>query len=106
MLGRRQDLSAVVADPPKSALICSPNPFNARVRVKYQGRPGELARIAIFDVAGRCVRDLYSGVCQDSAVELNWDGNDSEGQQLSSGGYFVRVESGGESIVKRVVLIK
>ena len=56
--------------------------------------PGE-ASVQIFDVRGRMVRDLMQRQYLTPGVhEVTIDGRNEQGNRLSSGTYFYRIQSG------------
>lgn len=70
-----------------------PNPFSPSTTIRFGlGRSGP-ARIAIFDVGGRMVRDLFFGDLPVGDHQVVWDGRDSQGRQSSAGIYFVRLRT-------------
>ncbi|MEO0085443.1 MAG: lamin tail domain-containing protein [candidate division WOR-3 bacterium] len=54
--------------------------------------PGGRLRIAVFDLAGREVRELYSGRAETADGLVTWDGRSSSGRALGSGIYCVWLE--------------
>lgn len=107
MLGKLNDLSAVgAAESSEMRLNCSPNPFNAHTEIQFEGRSGSSVKIAIYDVAGRVVREIYSGICAGVPFELSWNGDNNDGHPVSSGTYFLRAESSSSSLVTKLVLVK
>jgi PKD repeat protein len=88
---------------PESAelLLCYPNPFNARLGIRYDPpSPGAL-RIRLLDLAGRTVGE-WSGHSRDgSPAHMTLDG-----EGLASGVYFVQFEAGSQREIRKVMLIK
>jgi hypothetical protein len=64
--------------------------------------PDIRGELLIYDAGGRVVRRLTIG----SSQVIRWDGVDEEGCQLSSGVYFVRVESGTSAYTGKIVLVR
>ncbi len=83
----------------------SPNPASGAVRVDFElGRPGA-TEVAVFDAAGRRVRELYRGVLPVGAHATTWDGRDAAGRRVSAGVYFAKLSSDGRvDSVKMIVL--
>jgi hypothetical protein len=83
-------------------LTATPNPFNSSVVISFELPDASPFDLKIYNIAGREVwrletRDLRLGTNQ---VEWNAEG-------MSSGVYFVRLSvDGGQSIVRKVVLMK
>jgi endonuclease I len=97
-----------VAAPQHAALqAATPNPFQAHTVLAYDlARPGRVD-LRIYDVSGRLVRSLVSGAVQDAGHHtVDWDGGDVTGAATRAGLYFGRLETGGESDVRRVVRVR
>ena len=77
-----------------SLATVSPNPLNPQAKLSFvTTRPGE-ATVQIFDLHGRLVRNLMPRQYVMPGVhELTIDGWNEQGNPLSSGVYFYRVES-------------
>lgn len=83
-----------------------PNPTAGRSVLAFDLPSGQVVRIAIHDVSGRCVAELADSWFGPGTHELVWDGLDSEGRTLSSGIYFVLMEAGTARLTKRLVLLR
>ena len=75
-----------------------PNPFNPRTTIEFSLAKEGRANLAIFDLAGRRVRQLWDGVMEAGLHRRQWDGLDSQGRSLPSGVYAVRLV--GDSVVR------
>jgi hypothetical protein len=83
-----------------------PNPFNNQAVIRYSlSKPTEVS-LAIYNVLGQKVRTLVKQTQQNGLVNVIWDGKDDKGKELGSGIYFYRLEAGGSSQTKRMVLLK
>lgn len=79
-----------------------PNPFNASTTVRITLPVSHSMQIAVYDLLGREVAMLGSGVYRAGIHRLTLHATD-----LSSGVYFIRAEAGTEwNAVRKVVLIK
>ncbi len=87
------------------SLAASPNPFGDRltIRLSYSSPLDRDAELRIYDVAGRLIKQ-YRGL--DSQSELIWLGDDDNGKRLSNGVYFLRLESGNETLTVKAVMVK
>jgi subtilisin family serine protease len=83
-----------------------PNPFNPQTTIHFTLPRTQTASLRLYDVQGRLVRDLVNGVKQAGPNQVNWDGRDSSGRSVASGTYFARLESGGLTSVKSMVLVR
>jgi len=83
-----------------------PNPFTKLTKVSFSiGQGAEGIELRIFDAAGRMVKDLSGSISYaPCAVQVSWDGRNDAGQRVSSGVYFVCVNSHTIHQVAKVVL--
>lgn len=70
--------------PERASLVAYPNPFNAVTTLRLTLPRAGIARIELFDITGRRVRELWSGAVGETR-EIQFDGTD-----FASGMYFVR----------------
>ena len=70
------------------------------------GQVGRHLRLSIFDVTGRVVSVLVDRELQPGNYSAVWDGTDGRGANVSSGVYFLKLEVGAESAVKKVILTR
>ena len=91
---------------PFSLVQNAPNPFNPTTSLRF-GLPAEQhVTLAVYNLAGRCVRELVDGRLGPGWHDVVWDGRDDDHRQVASGVYFCRLESQGSASVKKVVLLK
>jgi PKD repeat protein len=83
-----------------------PNPFQPPTRIAFRLAAAAPATLAIYDVAGRRVALLLDEPrgAGDHAVE--WDGRDKEGRLAPPGVYFYRLSSGGNTLDRKMLLLK
>jgi hypothetical protein len=78
-----------------------PNPFNARTTLSYSVPVRGEVMLVVHDVNGREVRTLRLGVVERGHHQIQFDASD-----LPSGMYFYRLQWGGQSLVKKMLLLK
>jgi hypothetical protein len=84
-----------------------PNPFNPMTTIRYDLPSAWPVTLVIYDVSGRRVRALKSGVMEAAGVRSAvWDGRSDEGSRVASGVYFYRLEAGPYTSTRRMVLIQ
>ena len=88
-----------------SELLC-PNPFNPTTRIGFSLYREEHVTLAIYDVKGRLVTTLLDERALAGVNSVEWDGRDANGNVVSGGVYFYRLEVGAEILTKRMVLLK
>ena len=78
-----------------------PNPFNPKTVIAYELEDARELSISIVDINGRLVTKLYSGFQVSGFHELTW-----QPQDISAGIYFCRLTSDGNTITRKIVLLK
>ena len=68
-----------------------PNPFNPETAIRYTSAKAGKVDVRIFDVAGRLVQTISRNAVQ-GVNEVRWNGKSSDGRDLASGVYFVKVK--------------
>jgi hypothetical protein len=85
-----------------------PNPARAasRVTIGYElGRAGRV-RLALYDVSGRFVREVFSRDTVAGNHEAHWDGRDRHGRRVAPGVYFAKLEAGDRVDSVKMVLVQ
>jgi hypothetical protein len=86
-----------------------PNPFNAATWIVFgiPAHAGETeVRLDIFTADGKLVRAFERGKYAPGTHRVLWDGRDEVGASAPSGVYFYRIQAGGFSASRKLVLIK
>jgi photosystem II stability/assembly factor-like uncharacterized protein len=78
-----------------------PNPFNAATTISFTLASGSDVSLAVYDVLGRKVAQLYDGQLNTGSHRITWNADD-----MSSGIYFYRISVGGRENVGRMTLLK
>jgi hypothetical protein len=92
---------------PQTALSQNyPNPFNPSTTIRFQLKDDGPARLSIHNLKGQLVRVLQDGSLSKGNHQAVWDGRDSRGGSVASGIYFYRLESGGKTVTRRMLLLK
>lgn len=83
-----------------------PNPFNSRTIISYDLPEHSHVRVNIYNVNGRLVRTLTNAAQSAGRNDLHWDGMDDSGDQISTGIYFARLQTGDYSKTIKMVYLK
>ena len=65
-----------------------------------------MASIGIYDMTGRCMRNLLSGSVSRGTHTVAWDGTDGAGRALAPGVYFAVGRAGKMRIERKILLIR
>jgi hypothetical protein len=104
---RIKTVTGVAPRIPESTLLPNlPNPFNPSTTIRFTLAQSGLAKVVIYDSAGRHIRTLLDGVRAKGNHELVWDGRDDQGQPVASGIYLSRLRTGSTDQARKMVLIK
>ena len=83
-----------------------PNPFNPTTTIAYSiVEPGNIT-INVFNTKGQLITTLVNETREAGNYTVTWDGTDSNCNQVSSGIYFYRLQSGKKVINKKMMLLK
>lgn len=91
----------------QASLKLYPNPFREKVWISAflpNSTSKKSASLKLYDVTGRQLVDFSNRISQPGP--LVWDGRDDHGLKLPGGVYFVRLEHGGTTVTKKVILIR
>ncbi len=88
-----------------------PNPFNPTTSITYDIASQADVTLKIYNVLGQLVRTLVNSTQEAGSYEAVWNGQNIDGEQVSSGVYLYRLEAtslSGETYVnmKKMVLMK
>jgi hypothetical protein len=78
-----------------------PNPFNPVTRIEYAVPDVSFVSIKVFDVLGREIITLVNGEKSPGYYNVEWNA-----ENLTSGIYFYRMESGSFTDVKKMIIVK
>lgn len=101
----------VAVTPPVSGRLAlaapAPSPARAGTRIAFAlPHSGRAVRLDIVGVDGRAVRTLAEGEFEAGTHERVWDLRDAHGRAVAAGLYWVRLESAGERVTRRLVVAR
>jgi hypothetical protein len=102
------DTATPVKDTPtKFALFDAvPNPFNPRTTISFALPAASHVELSVYDVSGRLVATLLDENRPAGTHRVEWDGRNRAGERVASGVYLYRIQAGGFTDTKRMVLLK
>lgn len=78
-----------------------PNPFNSSTKIEYYVPVISSVEIAIFNIHGQLINLLYKGTQNAGDHQIIWDAH-----ELPSGMYFYQIQTRGQSLAKKCILLK
>jgi|KBSSwiStaDraftv2_1062776.scaffolds.fasta_scaffold98823_2 hypothetical protein len=83
-----------------------PSPSRGPVTLSFALPHSAAVRLAIFDISGRRVRELVSGMQAGGTHDVVWDLRDERGERLPAGISFARLEVDGRSLSEKLVTLR
>jgi len=87
-------------------LTISPNPANPACQIEFRVAAAGRMSLSIYDVSGRLVTELEKGPMPAGAYRRVWDGKDASGAAVASGLYFCCLETGKNTLTRKIVVIR
>jgi subtilisin family serine protease len=83
-----------------------PNPFNPETDISYDLPQGCHVKLSVFNIMGQKVRTLVDEYQTAGHKTVQWDGRDHIGEEVASGVYFYRLQTGEYSQVRKMLMLK
>ncbi|MES2766346.1 MAG: T9SS type A sorting domain-containing protein [Bacteroidota bacterium] len=85
-----------------SNLSISPNPAENQTRIEYTNTKSGKVKIILYDILGIKIRTIYSGIQEAGEQKILWN----IPAAIPSGTYFLKLESGGQSVTEKIVITR
>jgi hypothetical protein len=83
-----------------------PNPFADATTIPFELPEAGGVKIRVYDGRGALVAVLADGVYGPGVGSATWNGRNMQNRRVASGVYFVRMDHGKASLVRKIVLIR
>ncbi len=83
-----------------------PNPFNPTTNIKFQIAAHENVKLAIYDMLGNNVKTLVNEKRPVGVYNVQWDGTNDMGINVSTGVYFYKLSTKNHVATKKMLLMK
>jgi hypothetical protein len=83
-----------------------PNPFNPETNFKFNVPQATNVRLVVYNLLGQEVKTLFNGEIKAGSYNVTWNGLDNYGNHVSSGIYFMSLESESFRAVRKMNLLK
>ena len=83
-----------------------PNPFNSHNTFRYNLEQAGRVRLVIYDLTGRRIKTLVDRDQSAGEYVVYWDGTDQTGNRVGNGIYFSQFHIAGETMVRKLTLLR
>jgi len=84
----------------------APNPVSSSTSISFSLPAASNVSLDIFDVSGRLVRTLSSGLKDAGTHQVTWNGKDDSGSRLANGVYYYRLSTSTGVAAKTLTLVQ
>lgn len=89
-----------------SLALLAPNPARVASTVRFALHAAGAVRLAVYDIAGRCVATLLDGPRNAGVQSRTWNLRDAAGRRVGTGLYLVRLEAAGKVYTRRMQVVR
>lgn len=83
-----------------------PNPFNNSTEICFSIPRDEEIKLVIYNLLGEEVITLHDGVISAGTYFVNWNANDSKGNECNSGIYFILLQTSSGNLSRKMIYLK
>ena len=83
-----------------------PNPSSGRMNLSYSLPEARATRVSVLDLQGRIVRTLVDEMKGPGTHTATWEGRTDAGGRAAAGWYLIKIQAGGETRVRRAILLE
>jgi len=83
-----------------------PNPFNPKTRLSYYLPEETYVKLSVYNLRGQFIKTLIDDFQSEGLNAIEWDATDFHGNQVSSGVYIYRLNTGEFNESKRLLFIE
>ncbi len=92
--------------PEEYSIANYPNPFNPSTNIVFTLTKPEEVNVTVYDILGRQISEIVNKFYKAGTHKVKWFAQGSNGNQLSSGIYIVRIEAGTFSKSIKLMLLR
>ena len=83
-----------------------PNPFNPITTINFTIAKESFVNITIFDISGNKIKGLINSNYRPGKGSIQWNATNEQGESVSAGVYFYRIQAGDFVDTKKMILLK
>jgi hypothetical protein len=83
-----------------------PNPFNPSTQIKCFLPSDGKVQVRIFDITGKLIKEIFSGVKKAGENVFTWNGKNGNGALVTSGAYLFSVSYNNTQLTRKMIYLK
>jgi outer membrane protein assembly factor BamB len=83
-----------------------PNPFNPSTTINFSLPQKQMVKLIVYDILGKEVKTLVNGEKDAGSYNVQWNGTNNNGVNVSTGIYIYRITAGSFIQEKKMILMK
>ena len=83
-----------------------PNPFNPVTKINFSLAKMSFVNITVFDISGNKIKGLINSNYRPGKGSIQWNATNEQGESVSAGVYFYRIQAGDFVDTKKMILLK
>ena len=85
---------------------CYPNPFNISTQIRFSLTHQDFVNLSIYNSIGEKINTILDNDLAGGIYNLAWNGTDDDGNTVTTGVYFVRLQVGLGVVVNKIMCLK
>ena len=95
-----------IINPIGNKLQVFPNPFNPSTTIEFNLPESSKTEVSIYNLKGQKIKKLLDETLSAGNHQIYWNGKNEKKKTVSSGVYFIRLETGNKTETKKILLMK
>ncbi len=91
---------------PGMMLTNYPNPFRPSTTIAFDIKEAGNTSLSVYNIKGQLVKEIVDKPMSSGAHTITWDGRDEKGNTCSSGVYYLRLMSGNQTQLRKLLILK
>ncbi|NTV84838.1 MAG: T9SS type A sorting domain-containing protein, partial [Bacteroidales bacterium] len=83
-----------------------PNPFRDETVIRFNSKEESRVTLDILNINGQQISRVFNADVSAGTHEVSWNGTDINGNRVSSGVYFYRLQTGNELVTGKLMLME
>ncbi len=104
--GQAKLVEATQGDPRSDVVFSYPNPFTGSTTINYVLNEQKNVSLKVYNITGQLVATLVNKQKPAGQHTIQWDANDTNGNKMPNGTYFIRMQTEDNTQTTKLVLMR